>query len=209
LLDSIKAVIETNFNLKNLLFLAVNVIFIAIVFEALAWWLGRRVERMTAPLMTADSRREPAWRVRRRTVLRHTPKIITRTFCYAIALMLILNAFSASGISLLAFPILPMAIAIGVVFLIFGAALLPILRDLVQGYTILAEDALAVGDVVQINGHGGTVERFSLRGVQLRDAKDRLHFLSNREISRIVAHQRHEEETESTPRPAFDPLDER
>jgi small-conductance mechanosensitive channel len=73
---------------------------------------------------------------------------------------------------------------------LFGAALLPVLRDMAQGYTLLAEDALAPGDAVEIDGHQGVVERFSLRGVLLRDKEGRAHLLSNRDVKDIVVYRR-------------------
>jgi small conductance mechanosensitive channel len=167
-----------SFTLGTLVLKAARVICIAIAFEFIAWWLGRRVEKLVAPYITADAERDPSWRMRRRTTLRQTPKIITRTLCYTVALILVFDVFGV--------PVLSLAIAVGAVVTLFGAALLPILRDLTQGYMLLAEDAVAVGDVVEINGHRGTVEKLTLRSLWLRDEAGHLHEMSNREVRNIV-----------------------
>ena len=171
-----------NFTLQNLVIIAAQVICVAIAFEVLAWWAGRVIEKQVAPFITADAERDAAWRVKRRTILRHTPKILSRTTLYAIAFILIFNIFRV--------PVLPLSIGIGATLLLFGAALLPTLRDLAQGYTLLAEDALAPGDAVEINGHQGVIEKFSLRSTLLRDKENRAHLLNNRDIKDVIVYRR-------------------
>jgi small conductance mechanosensitive channel len=176
------ASLAANFTLANLILKGAYVLCIAIVFEFIAWWAGRRIEKLTAPLITADAEREHAWRIRRRTTLRHSPKIISRTLCYTIAIILIFDVFGV--------PVLPLSLAIGAVIALFGAALLPVMRDITQGYALLADDAMAIGDEVEIGSHQGTVEKLTLRGVWLRDSAGRAHLLSNRNIPDVIVHQR-------------------
>jgi small conductance mechanosensitive channel len=176
------ATLAANFTLANLILKGTYVLCIAIVFEFIAWWAGRRIEKMTTPLITTDAEREHNWRIRRRTTLRQSPKIISRTLCYTIAIILVFDVFGV--------PVLPLSLAIGAVIALFGAALLPLLRDIMQGYALLADDVLAVGDVVEIGNHQGTVEKFTLRGVWLRDSAGRAHLLSNRHVSNVIVHQR-------------------
>jgi len=190
------ATLAANFTLANLILKGAYVLCIALVFEFIAWWAGRRIEKMTAPLITADAEREHNWRIRRRTILRQSPKIISRTLCYTIAAILIFDVFGV--------PVLPLSLAIGAVIALFGAALLPILRDIMQGYALLADDALAVGDVVEIDNHQGTVEKFTLRGVWLRDSAGRAHLLSNRHVSNLVVHQRRVDTSRNKPAAEFD-----
>ncbi|MDQ3814882.1 MAG: mechanosensitive ion channel family protein [Armatimonadota bacterium] len=173
--------------LTGLMFISIRVLFIAIIFEFIAWWLGRRIDKWTAPLIPIDTGREHNWRARRRAALRQTPKIISRALCYTIALLLVFDVFGV--------PVLPLSIGIGAIALLFGATLLPLLRDAAQGYALLAEDAVAVGDVVEIDGHQGVVERFTLRGILLRDNAQKAHHLSNRDIKSVVVHQRRTEAT--------------
>ena len=46
----------------------------------------------------------------------------------------------------------------------FGAQNL--VRDLVNGFLILAEDQFAIGDVINVGGYSGAVERLNLRVTQ-------------------------------------------
>lgn len=181
-----RTLIANNFKLENLVYTALHVIFIAIIFEFLAWWLGRRIDRWVTPIIPADAGREHHWRTRRRTLLRQTPKLLSRSLCYTIAVILVFDIFGV--------PVLPLSLAVGAVVLLFGSAFLPLLRDAGQGYALLAEDTLAPGDVVQINGHRGTVEKLTLRAVWLRDESGLVHALSNRGVQDVVVLQRRQEE---------------
>jgi small conductance mechanosensitive channel len=178
----------------SFLFIAIRVVFIAIVFELLAWWLGRRVEKMATPFLGLDAGRDPKWRAIRRAALRQTPRIVLRSVLYTVALILVFEAFGLQ--------ILPLSLSIGAVALLFGAAFLPLMRDYAQGYALLSEDTLAPGDVVEIGSHSGTVEKWTLRATWLRDSAGHLHVLSNREVRDVIVHRRAVGEESA----AFDPL---
>ena len=209
----LRTVLSNNLNLQSLVQIAVKVIFIALVFEFIAWWAGRQIEKKTAPLIPIDAAREANWRLRRRNTLRQTPKIVSRSCCYVVALLLVLNQFNVE--------ILPLSIGLGAVALMFGAALLPLMRDATQGYALLGEDVLAPGDVVEIEGVRGQVEKFTLRALWLRDSENRVHCFSNRSVRDVTILKRREETASAhsvqmsgapnaakTPRKAsFDPLD--
>lgn len=178
-----------------LLFIGIRVVFIALLFEFLAWWLGRRVEKLASPFISLDGGREAKWRATRRATLRHAPKIVLRALLYTIALILVADAFGLQ--------ILPLSLAVGAIALLFGAALLPMLRDYAQGYVLLSEDTLAPGDLVQIGTHAGRVEKWTLRATWLRDDAGRLHVLSNRDVREVVVIKRAAEEIAPA---SYDPL---
>lgn len=166
-----------------------RVLLIALAFEIALWWLNRFLERQTAPMLSLDSSREASWRMRRRASLRQLPKNFGRAILYTIGFLLVLNEFGA--------PVLPLSLGIGAVIALFAAGSVPILRDLTQGYTLLAEDTLAIGDTVQIGSATGTVERFSLRSTTLRDRDGHLHVLSNRDVQNVTVLARREEKAKA------------
>lgn len=162
-----------------------RIILIAIAFEIALWALNRFLERQTAPMLNADANREVAWKSRRRQALRQVPKNFGRAIIYTVGFLLVLNEFGA--------PILPLSLGIGAVVAFFAAGLVPILRDITQGYTLLAEDTVAIGDQIQIGNYSGTVERFSMRATTLRDRDGHLHVLSNRDVCNVTVLSRREE----------------
>ncbi len=190
--------------LADLLAIGYRVVCIAVIFEFLAWFFGRRVEKLASPFISLDAQRDPKWRAMRRAALRSTPKIVLRTLLYTVAMILILDAFKLQ--------ILPLSLAVGSVALLIGAGFLPLLRDYAQGYILLAEDTLAPGDLVEIGAHSGVVERWTLRATWLRDSSGRLHVLSNRDVRDVIVQNRAVSAESglpavvSAPGIAFDPL---
>ncbi|MBW8773294.1 MAG: mechanosensitive ion channel family protein, partial [Gemmatimonadetes bacterium] len=87
-----------------------------------------------------------------------------------VASLLTLNLFIDIGPLLAGAGILGLAVS-------FGAQSL--VKDLIAGFFILFENQLALGDVVEIAGKGGVVERITLRVVQLRDLEGRVHVVPN------------------------------
>ncbi len=182
--------------LQTILFIAPKILFIAIAFEFAAWFLGKRLEKMTAPFAGLGAERDARWRQLRRATLLKTPKIALRTLLYSVALVLVFNVFGL--------PVLELALSLGAVALLFGLALMPLMQDIAQGFALLSEDTLAPGDAVEINGIQGTVERWTLRGTWLRDSHGRLVCLSNRDVRQVVIYKRAVEAEK--PKAAFDPL---
>jgi small-conductance mechanosensitive channel len=181
--------LRQNFALPSLVLRAIYIIFIAIAVELMVWWLGRMIEKAVTPYIAIDAGRPAAWRIRRRTTLRQSPKWMLRAVLYTIGAVLIFDVFGV--------PVLPLSLAVGAVVVLMGAGVAPIFRDIVQGYVLLAEDAIAPGDAVEINGHVGTVEKMNLRGIWLRGHSDRLHLLSNRAVTDVAIYRR---AVESAPR---------
>lgn len=68
--------------------------------------------------------------------------------------------------------------------LAFGAQTL--VRDIIAGVFILVDDQFSVGDTVEVNGQGATVEGVTLRSTRLRDWQGRLLFVPNGEMKVVV-----------------------
>lgn len=194
-------------NWTDWLFIAIRLIFIAVVFEFLAWFAGRKFEMMTTPFLGLDQNRDPKWRAARRTTLKTAPKIIARLLLYTVAMILVFSALKV--------PVLELSLSVAAVAALVGAALIPVMRDYAQGYVLLSEDTLAPGDMVEIDGHQGQVEKWTLRATWLRDNANRLHVLSNRDIKNVVVFQKATSKAEAGEKPratksangaAFDPL---
>lgn len=66
----------------------------------------------------------------------------------------------------------------------FGAQQL--MRDLIAGFFVLAEDQYGVGDEVDLGLASGTVERISLRSVRLRDGLGAVWFVPHGGVGRVA-----------------------
>jgi small conductance mechanosensitive channel len=72
--------------------------------------------------------------------------------------------------------------------LAFGAQTL--IRDLIAGFFVLAEDQYGVGDFVDLGLATGTVERITLRSVQLRDGDGRVWHVPHGNVQRSANNSR-------------------
>ncbi|WP_337844794.1 mechanosensitive ion channel family protein [Thermus sp.] len=74
----------------------------------------------------------------------------------------------------------------GVAGLALSFAAQKLIQDFINGFFILLEDQYGVGDIVQINGVGGQVERFNLRLTVLRDLEGRVHLIPNSQVQQVT-----------------------
>jgi small conductance mechanosensitive channel len=80
----------------------------------------------------------------------------------------------------------PVLAAAGVLGVAIGFGAQHLVRDVISGFFILLEDQIRVGDVVQIAGKGGLVERITLRMTILRDLAGNVHYVRNGEIDVVT-----------------------
>lgn len=90
----------------------------------------------------------------------------------AIFMMASLIVLSEIGIN-----IAPLLAGAGVIGLAIGFGAQTLVKDIITGLFILAEDTIAVGDVVDIDGHEGKVEGITIRTIRIRDEEGAVHTL--------------------------------
>lgn len=80
----------------------------------------------------------------------------------------------------------PILAAAGIVGLAVGFGSQQLVQDIISGFFILLEDQIRVGDVVEIAGKSGLVEKVSLRMTVLRDLAGNVHFVRNGKIDFVT-----------------------
>jgi small conductance mechanosensitive channel len=81
------------------------------------------------------------------------------------------------------FPIGPLLAGIGVLGLAVSFGAQSLVKDVIAGFFILLENQFAIGDIVEVNGKSGVVERITMRIVGLRDVEGTLHIIPNGSIT--------------------------
>ena len=79
----------------------------------------------------------------------------------------------------------PMLAAAGIVGLAFGFGGQYLIRDIITGLFIILENQYRIGDVVNINDTGGSVENITLRKTTLRDLNGTVHHIPHGEIKTV------------------------
>jgi small-conductance mechanosensitive channel len=85
----------------------------------------------------------------------------------------------------LAVDITPILTGAGIVGLAVGFGAQSLVKDIISGFFLILENQVRVGDVANIDGTGGLVERITLRTIILRDETGTVHVIPNGSIQRL------------------------
>jgi len=89
--------------------------------------------------------------------------------------IVIVTVATLTILSELGLDIAPLLAGAGVIGLAIGFGAQTLVKDVITGMFILLEDAISVGDVVDVAGHSGLVEAVNIRSVRLRDLSGTVH----------------------------------
>jgi len=127
--------------------------------------------------LLSKHKEEPEFQKRSQTL----GSIVRYGLIAAICVVASLTALKEFGID-----IGPVLAAAGVVGLAIGFGSQSLVKDVVSGFFILLEDQIRVGDVVQIAGKGGLVEKINLKTTILRDLSGNVHYVPNGHIDVVT-----------------------
>ena len=149
---------------------------VAILIVAVLIWevSSAAIERLLARHQSGGSSRDRKDRLR--TLLPLARKVLLIVLVVMVALIIL----SELGVN-----IGPLLAGAGVLGLAIGFGAQTLVKDLITGVFNLMEDTIAVGDFVEVAGHGGTVESVSIRSVRLRDYSGTVHTVPFSEVSSV------------------------
>jgi small conductance mechanosensitive channel len=82
--------------------------------------------------------------------------------------------------------ITPILASVGVLGLALSLGAQTVIKDFIGGLLILIENQYAVGDVIQVAGVTGTVERLTLRTTHVRSVNGNLHTIPNGDVRTVA-----------------------
>lgn len=80
----------------------------------------------------------------------------------------------------------PLFASAGIVGIALGFGAQSLIKDFLTGMFIISENQYRVGDVVEIQGAAGTVERVGIRSTVIRDVNGNVHYLPNGIIDHVI-----------------------
>ncbi len=104
-----------------------------------------------------------------------------------IVLLAVTTMFVLSEIGI---DIAPLIASAGVLGLAIGFGAQKLVQDIITGVFIQFENAMNVGDVVQVGGTTGTVERLTIRSVSLRDVHGVFHIIPFSSVDMVANYMR-------------------
>ncbi len=87
---------------------------------------------------------------------------------------------------LFGFDLSPLFASAGIIGVAIGFGSQSLVKDFLSGIFIIAENQYRVGDVVDIMGSTGTVERVGTRSTVIRDSDGNVHYIPNGTIQRVI-----------------------
>lgn len=80
----------------------------------------------------------------------------------------------------------PLFASAGIIGVALGFGAQSLVRDFLSGLFIISENQYRVGDVIDIDGFGGTVERIGTRSTVLRDVDGNVHYFPNGIVQHVI-----------------------
>jgi len=156
-----------------------------VVYEAVSLWINRRLAaEQTALGLTkedADAEMGGASGSRLSTVL----PLLLVTVRSAVIVIFGLLAIGNLGID-----ITPLLAGAGILGLAIGFGAQKLVSDVVSGVFFLVDDAFRTGEYVEIDGTTGSVEKISIRSMQLRHHRGAVHTIPYGEILQLTNYSR-------------------
>ena len=100
--------------------------------------------------------------------------------------VLVVGAVLIRSLAVLGLDVRPLLAGAGILGVALGFGAQSLVRDVIAGIFILAEDQYSVGDLIEVNGRPATVETLTVRSTTLRDFNGHLHFVPNGEMKIVV-----------------------
>ena len=138
--------------------------------------LGRLEERLPSALVTTS----PLLSARREQRARTMASVLKSLTTWAIGVIVVLTALDALGI-----PTGPLLASAGIVGVAVGFGAQALVRDVISGIFMIAEDQYGVGDVVDLGDASGVVEAVGLRITRVRDADGTVWYIRNGQVLRV------------------------
>mgnify|MGYP000855656549 FL=1 len=80
----------------------------------------------------------------------------------------------------------PLFASAGIIGVAFGFGAQSLVKDFLSGGFIISENQYRVGDIIEIDGFGGTVERIGVRSTVIRDVEGNVHFFPNGVVQHVI-----------------------
>lgn len=155
-----------------------KLIFIAVA----AWILILLVNLVTGRITAAATRSHQAFGGARIGQVRTLASVIRTTGISIVILLAVLQIME----NVLDFNLGPLLASAGVAGIALGLAAQTIVKDVLNGILILAEDQYTTGDVVTIAGLTGTVESMTLRRTTVRGFDGTLYIIPNSQVTNVA-----------------------
>jgi len=154
----------------------------ALLIADLVWTWGKTsIDRRLADYKPPEDGQAPGPEARMATLL----PLLRVILLVAVLCMVVVSILSSLGVN-----IAPILAGAGVMGLAIGFGAQSLVKDIVSGIFFLIDDAFRVGEYVEIDQLRGTVEKISIRSLQIRHHRGAVHTLPFGEVKSMTNYSR-------------------
>ena len=155
----------------------IKIIFIVIVAWILKVIAKRFIQRLVKAAVSSDKIMTEDAELKRMKTLVHIFSYTVNIIIVIIAAMMVIQEFGVQ--------IAPILATAGIAGVAIGFGAQYLVKDIITGIFIIFENQYRIGDVINIEGIGGSVEDISLRVTTLRDMNGTVHYIPHGEIKKV------------------------
>ena len=158
-------------------------IFFVLVGCAVAYYFGGKlVEFITRKVVEGGRRRN----IPKKDIEKRSTTLAALTLAVWRILILAIAVISIFKILFPAINLAPLFASAGIVGIAIAFGAQALVKDFLTGVFIITENQYRVGDIIDINGAAGRVERIGARSTVLRDNDGNVHYIPNGTIQHVV-----------------------
>lgn len=157
-------------------------IVILIALTALFYWLGSMVVKSLVRHAVKGVRARTWHRKdieKRQNTLAALFVTIWRTVIVAVGILLILGKIPGVNLA-------PLFASAGIIGVALGFGAQSLVKDFLSGLFIVSDNQYRVGDIIEIEGDSGVVERIGARSTVMRDVDGNVHYFPNGSIQHVI-----------------------
>ena len=155
---------------------------VALLIADLVWvWASSAIDRRLDAYQPPEPGTAPGPEARMATLL----PLLRVTLMITLLAMVAMSILTSLGVN-----VAPLLAGAGVVGVAIGFGAQSLVKDVVSGIFFLIDDAFRAGEYVEIDNLRGTVERISIRSLQIRHHRGAVHTLPFGELRHLTNHSR-------------------
>lgn len=91
----------------------------------------------------------------------------------------------------LGFNITPLLASASIIGIVVGIGARALIEDLINGFFLLTQEAIAIGDYIKVDESEGVIEKLGFRTITIRGENGELHIIPNGLVKKVINYSRH------------------
>jgi len=163
----------------------IGAMLVVIVTGTLGYYIGGSVlEKLVKRFMLTDRHRE--WHQKDIEKRQKTLAAVVKNLWHIFIAVIVGISLFREGFEKADVLLTPLFASAGVIGVVLGFGAQSIVKDFLAGLFIIAENQYRVGDIVDLQGSEGTVERIGSRTTVIRDIEGNVHYLPNGSVTHVI-----------------------